>query len=97
MKSKDFQKLIETVTTGCIAFSPTTTIAQKASSLSSQRKNLKKVKKYLTENDYTATVQDLTVKAKKLKEKGLAADEAIMELSREFDISAIKDVIKDLY
>lgn len=97
MKSKVFEKLIETVTTGCIAFSPTTTIVPKVSSLSSQRKNLKKAKKYLNENDYTATVQDLTIKAKKLKEKGLAADEAITELAREFNISAIKDVIKDLY
>jgi len=97
MKSKIFEKLLETVTTGCIAFSPTTTLGSKNSSLSQQRKNLKKSKKIFCENDYTATVQDISIKAKQLIDKGLAADEVIKELSREYDLSAIKDVIKDLY
>jgi len=80
----------ETLTTGAIAFAPVTTLVQ-------PKKKKKKAKaKVVTESDHALEVQNVRSELMDLKKSGLAIDEIILKLSKNYDTTAIKDALKEL-
>lgn len=79
----------ETLTTGAIAIGPVNT-------LNSEKPKKKKKAKIFTESDHNLAVQNARSKLMELKKTGLAIDEIILNLSKNYDTTVIKDALKEL-
>lgn len=78
--------LYETLTTGVIAMTPVNNFVSKK----------KKKKKQLTESDHNLAVQNARTKLMELRKSGLAIDEIILTLNKNYDSTVIKDALKEI-